>query len=68
IIVELKDKFGRGLGAASGMLEGDGDVIGALESMGYSLKEIRGALQEVGSDAKSVEQRIKAALKVLGKH
>ncbi|MEK7777893.1 MAG: hypothetical protein AAB303_04635, partial [Chloroflexota bacterium] len=60
--------FGRGLGAASGMLEGDGDVIGALESMGYSLKEIRGALQEVGSDAKSVEQRIKAALKVLGKH
>lgn len=68
IVVELKDKFGRGLGAASGMLAGDGDVIGALESMGYSLKEIREALQEISSDAKGVEQRIKAALKVLGKH
>lgn len=68
IIVELKDKFGKGLGAAYGISEGDGDVIGALESMGYSLKEIREALQDMGPDAKSVEQRIKAALKVLGKH
>jgi len=45
----------------------DSDTIEALVSMGYSVTEARDALKAVPKDIKDVGQRIKSALKNLGK-
>jgi len=45
----------------------DSDAIEALVSMGYSVTEARDALKAVPKDVKDVGQRIKSALKNLGK-
>ena len=65
LILELKDKISAG--AASVRLiptgEGDGDVIGALLSLGYSAAEASRAVASLPRDAKlSVEDKIKLAL------
>lgn len=65
IILELKnkiggeyldDKFGAG-----------GDAIDALMSLGYRLHEAREALKKVPENIKDVGDKVKAALKLLGK-
>lgn len=67
IIIELKNKIDS-LGSASTALpNGDDDeVITALKDFGFSNKEIYNALQTVG-DEKSVSEKIRLALKRLGK-
>lgn len=45
----------------------DSEVIEALMAMGYSASQSREALKEVSSDSESVEDKIKSALKELGK-
>lgn len=69
IIIELKNKLG-GIGSID--LNGldsteNEDVFVALESFGFSRKEIQSALKNVDSKAKTSEEKIKFALKNLGK-
>lgn len=68
IIIELKNK----LGSVEELdLTGEtGDetaVIGALVSIGFSEKEARGALRSLNGEGKSIEEKVKLALKQLGK-
>jgi len=65
IILELKNKVdGEFLGEQSGA---DGEAIDALVSLGYRLHEAREALKKVSDDKKDVGDKVKAALKLLGK-
>lgn len=67
IILELKDKLGgAGISGDSGLQE-DGDVLQALQSLGYSLNETREAMKGIPPEIQGVNNRIKFALKNLGK-
>jgi Holliday junction DNA helicase RuvA len=73
IIFELKEKVAAAGGAAraaagAGGL-GEGEVVAALQALGYSLAEARdasrAALAEPGAGDASLEERVKAALRTL---
>ncbi len=72
VILELREKI-RGIGggepggAPSGGAAASGDEIDALMALGYSLPQAREALQKVDSSTKESGERIKQALKRLGK-
>ncbi|HTK45662.1 MAG TPA: Holliday junction branch migration protein RuvA [Patescibacteria group bacterium] len=75
VIFELKEKVAAAgvaaLGVAvAGQPAAEGDVVGALQALGYSLPEAREAarvgLGMAGATA-SLEERVKAALRVLAK-
>jgi len=67
IVVELRDKLGGAYaGEGETMLKEDADVVAALQSLGYSAKEARDALKEVGKDIAGTNDKIKEALKLLG--
>jgi Holliday junction DNA helicase RuvA len=67
IVLELKGKLGTYEEINIGMKE-EIDALEALKSLGYSHKESREALQEIdGSTSLTTSQRVKAALKHLGK-
>jgi len=69
IVLELRDKLGGlGGGEAGGMmLKEDQDVLSALQSLGYSLSEARDAMKQIPEGAEGTNNRIKEALKILGK-
>lgn len=67
IILELRDKIQK-LGIEIEEMEaGDGEVLDALESLGYSAREAQGALRQIAKETQGVENRIKEALKILGR-
>lgn len=67
IILELKDKIQK-MGVEIENIEtGDHEVLDALESLGYSPREAQGALQKISKDVKGIENRIREALKILGR-
>jgi Holliday junction DNA helicase RuvA len=67
IVLELKGKLGSYEETNLGMKE-EIDALEALKSLGYSHKESREALQEIdNSTPLSTSQKVKAALKHLGK-
>lgn len=68
IILELKGKFVKGTDDLSFMDTGDGndEVIAALKTMGFGIPEINAVLKSVPKE-KSVEEKIKFALRNLGK-
>lgn len=68
IVLELRDKLGV-LESRDGTPRGsaEGDALDALESLGYSVREAREALQGVPQEVVGTEARLKAALKSLGK-
>jgi len=66
IILELKNKF------KDFKLEGrdftlDSDAIDALVGLGYSVSEAREALKKVSENVEKIEDRVKEALKLLGR-
>jgi len=65
IIIELKNK----LGAIEelDLSEGDSDVVMALSQFGFNSDEARRAVREIGDKGKTTEEKIKHALKYLGK-
>lgn len=69
IILELRDKLGGGGDGGAGHtgLKEEVDAIEALKSIGYSQKEAREALKDVPAAIKGTSQRVKEALKNLGK-
>ena len=66
IILELKGKFGR---EESGeiSLKDEVDTMEALKSLGYSQNQAREALKQVDKEITNVSERVKQALKILGK-
>jgi holliday junction DNA helicase RuvA len=74
VIFELKEKVAAAGVAAAGVTvagqPAEGDVVGALQALGYSLPEAREAarvgLGMAGAQA-SLEERVKAALRVLAR-
>lgn len=74
VIFELKEKVAAAgvaaIGVAGSPAGGEGDVVGALQALGYSLPEAREAsriaIGVAGTDT-SLEERVKAALRVLAR-
>ncbi len=67
IIMELKDKLhDMGIGEGDDLREG-GDVIEALTGLGYTRSQAQQALREIPDNIEGVENKVKAALKILGK-
>lgn len=69
IVLELKDKVG-GVSehTATGAMKEEAEVLEAIQSLGYSLRDAREALKQVPEKIeKSVQEKIKEILKILGK-
>jgi Holliday junction DNA helicase RuvA len=67
IVIELKDKLGKAGVGEQDELEDEALVIEALKSLGYMQGDIREALKGVSEEIIGTSNRIKAALKYLGK-
>jgi Holliday junction DNA helicase RuvA len=69
IIVELKAKVSIGRsGVVVEKMEADADLVEALSNLGYRRDDAREVLQSLDTTVVGVEDRLKAALKVLGKN
>jgi Holliday junction DNA helicase RuvA len=67
IVVELKEKLAAEVLASAGSTT-DGGVLDALMQLGYTLNEAREALNHIPAGEAPIDERLKAALKALGKH
>ncbi|MCD6149603.1 Holliday junction branch migration protein RuvA [bacterium] len=67
VILELKNKVANLTEGEKEMATVDSEAIEALVALGYSVAEAREALKSIPANTKSVEEKIKAALKSLGK-
>ncbi|MFA6536452.1 MAG: Holliday junction branch migration protein RuvA [Candidatus Paceibacterota bacterium] len=67
IVLELKGKLGVDTEADEMSLRDEIDALEALKALGYKHQEAREALKEVDLKIADTGERIKAALKVLGK-
>lgn len=68
IIIDLRSKVqSLKSGAVVEKMEADADLVEALSNLGYRREEARAALNKVGNEVAGVEDRLKAALKILGK-
>ncbi len=67
IIIELKNKIGGEDIDLSADSNGNDEVIGALKSFGYSTKEAQVAISALKGAGETVEEKIRLALKELGK-
>jgi holliday junction DNA helicase RuvA len=69
IIIELKSKLGdSGILDLSGDVSGENeDLITALQTFGFSRKEAHDALRQIDGKAETAEEKMKLALKYLGK-
>jgi Holliday junction DNA helicase RuvA len=67
IILELKDKMGWHEGMPTGLGQEEVDILEGLKALGYSLNEAREALRAIPQDIKGTQNRLKQALKILGK-
>jgi len=67
IVIELKDKIIAGTIQDGSAISGsDGEVISALEGLGYRIYDIREVLRQLPEGLETSEDKIKAALKMLG--
>ena len=65
IVLELKNKTGEEFsGKGVGV---DSETIDALMSLGYKLREARETLKKVPKEVESIEDRVREALKLLGR-
>lgn len=67
IVLELKDKIGTAVGGESQALRGDEEALEAMRSLGYSQAEAREALRKVPQTIEGTNDRLREALKLLGK-
>lgn len=67
VIVELKNKVADLTTGEKEEAVADSDAIEALTTMGYSVTEAREALKNISKEIKDVGERVKLALKNLGK-
>ena len=70
IILELKNKIGK-ISSLQGSARKDSNVdvetMEALLALGYSQRDAQEALREIGSKTKNVNEKVKRALKILGR-
>ena len=66
IILELRDKVGA-IGESSRTLSGEEEALEALHALGYSLQEARDVLRKVPSSVEGGSERLREALKMIGK-
>ncbi|HEY4479167.1 MAG TPA: Holliday junction branch migration protein RuvA [Candidatus Paceibacterota bacterium] len=67
IILELREKIGSLESEGGGNIQGEVDAVEALKSLGYSQNEARDALKKVAKEIVSTSDKVRAALKLLGK-
>ena len=67
IVFELKEKIGGKDIEMSGAMKGDADVLEALMSLGYGERDSREAIKKLSKDITGTSNRVKSALKLLGK-
>jgi Holliday junction DNA helicase RuvA len=67
IIIELKNKIGSTVEIDLSEAGDSMDVLTALKSFGYSQKEVEQAMTAVKEQGGSIEEKIRHALKYLGK-
>jgi len=67
VILELKNRIAELPGEDQGIARADSEAIEALTSLGYSVSQAREALKAVPENVKDVSNRVRAALKSLGK-
>jgi holliday junction DNA helicase RuvA len=67
IIVELRDKVGAAIEGSHKTLRGDEDALEAMRALGYSVAEARDALRKVPASVESGTERLREALKIVGK-
>ena len=66
VVVELKGKFAQiGSEGLTGIMEADSDIVDVLCNLGYTREQARQATLKIDPKVKSIEERIKAALKIL---
>lgn len=68
IVLELRDKLGALEDEAGYTLRGDSDALEALTALGYGVKESREVLKNLPPETTDVGERIREALKLLGKN
>jgi len=66
IVLELKGKFGAGADSSISLRD-EVDALEALKALGFGHKEAREALKEVDVSITNTGERVKKALKILGK-
>lgn len=68
IVLELEGKLAGLVSLVTGAdLQDDADVLSAIQALGYSAHEARSALKEVPDTVTGIGERVKAALKNVGK-
>ncbi len=67
VILELENKVGKVSAEKHASVTSDSEALDALLAMGYSVAEAREAVKAVPADVTAVGERVKAALKLLGK-
>lgn len=67
IVLELKDKVKSDGGMDAGTLKGDQEALEAMRALGYSAAEARDALRNVPTTLESGSERLREALRILGK-
>lgn len=67
VIIELQNKVTAPTGKNAGNVIPEHEALQALLSLGYNVSEGREALKLVSPDVKDIGERIRAALKLLGK-
>lgn len=67
IVLELKDKLKGDQLSSSPALKGDEEALEAMRSLGYSAAEARDALRKVPQEMITGSERLREALKLLGK-
>ncbi len=67
IVLELRDKVGKEIAGSAASLKGDEDALEAMRALGYSAAEARDALRTVPPHITSGTERLREALKIMGK-
>lgn len=67
IIIELKNKIGEGEDLDLGASSGNDEVVAALRGFGFSTKEAESAVRGIKDPTMSTQDKIRLALKNLGK-
>ncbi|OGI16874.1 MAG: Holliday junction DNA helicase RuvA [Candidatus Moranbacteria bacterium RBG_19FT_COMBO_42_6] len=67
VILELKNRIAELPGEHQGAAKADSEAIEALTSLGYTVSQAREALKSVPKGTKDMSEKVRAALKNLGK-
>ncbi|MEK7133796.1 MAG: Holliday junction branch migration protein RuvA [Patescibacteria group bacterium] len=67
IVLELQEKVGASTEGAAAALKGDGEALEAMRALGYSQAEARDALRKVPREIEHSSERLREALRLLGR-